>query len=576
MTGDFRRRFDGAKGSGRERDGRQNGARAPGNGQKLKNEARARKAAGAKFRQEREDFRLSPEEKRLQRQKVGRHKRAARAGQLVSAQAHSKVEEENTDGNVGTTALNRGTEIAEAGVRRAGDAIYGRKFKTGKFTRTAGERAGKEAAGETARTGAKAVQKNFMKKEFQCAAIKKSRAEAANAAGSVSKKFVDKAEDLAGKIGEWVTEHLALNPVVLLVLVGILIVALIVGGGASGGNLFFNILGNGTMQSSYTAEDSEIRAVNDRYRQMESDIQKRVSNIRSDNPGYDEYRISESEVGHNSYDLAALLTVLYEDYTEADVGAKLDEIFDQQYGLAIHPVTEKRTRTETRTGYQTVCNEDGTTSQEAYTYDVEAEYDYHILNVTLTNTALDQVIDNFGLSDDQMSRYRLLKETFGNKKYLFEDDIYSNPDADSGGTAGGADTGYEPSGEALTDSQFAAMWQEARKYVGRAYVWGGSSPSTGFDCSGYVCWVINHSGVGQIGRTTAEGLHQWCDTIPAADRQPGDIIFFQGTYDTRGASHVGIYIGDGKMIHCGDPIKVSGVDSGYFKQHFLCYGRIPD
>ena len=210
-------------------------------------------------------------------------------------------------------------------------------------------------------------------------------------------------------------------------------------------------------------------------------------------------------------------------------------------------------------------NPDGTTDREEYTYEVEVEYAYHILNVTLTNASMESVVNEIGFTEDQMERYLLLKETYGNKKYLFEDDIYANPEADSGGSSSGTSGGesYKPSGEALTDTQFAAMWQEASKYLGRAYVW------TGFDCSGFVCWVINHSGVGNVGRTTAEGLRQWTDPIPASERQPGDIIYFQGTYDTPGASHVGIYIGDGKMIHCGDPIKVSNVDSGYFKQHFL-------
>ena len=272
-----------------------------------------------------------------------------------------------------------------------------------------------------------------------------------------------------------------------------------------------------------------------------------------------------------------MLTVLYESYKPEEVQGKLKEIFDRQYELEYVPETEIRTRTETRTGHRTVHNPDGTTDREEYTYEVEVEYEYHILNVTLTNASMDNVVNEIGFTEDQMERYLLLKETYGNKKYLFEDDIYANPEADSGGSSGGTSGGesYKPSGEALTDTQFAAMWQEASKYLGRAYVWGGSSPSTGFDCSGFVCWVINHSGVGNVGRTTAEGLRQWTDPIPASERQPGDIIYFQGTYDTPGASHVGIYIGDGKMIHCGDPIKVSNVDSGYFKQHFLGYGRIP-
>ena len=415
-----------------------------------------------------------------------------------------------------------------------------------------------------------------MKKEFQLAANKKSAAEAANSFGAVSRKFADRAEDIAGKIGEWFSEHLSEHALAVLVLVLILIVVMIIGGSASSGHLVSNLFGDSAIASSYTAEDEDIKTVNQNYKDLEAELQETLDNIESDHPGYDEYRYTLSEIGHDPYELAAMLTVLYESYKPEEVQEKLQEIFDRQYELTLTPKTEIRTRTETRTGHRTVHNADGTTDREEYTYEVEVQYEYHILNVTLTNASLDTVVNQIGFTDDQMERYLLLKETYGNKKYLFEDDIYANPDADSGGSSGGsAGVVYEPSGEALTDSQFAAMWQEASKYLGRAYVWGGSSPSTGFDCSGFVCWVINHSGVGSVGRTTAEGLRQWTNTIPASERQPGDIIFFQGTYDTAGASHVGIYIGDGKMIHCGDPIKISDVDSGYFKQHFLCYGRIP-
>ena len=186
---------------------------------------------------------------------------------------------------------------------------------------------------------------------------------------------------------------------------------------------------------------------------------------------------------------------------------------------------------------------------------------------------MDEAFAEAHLNEEQLERYRLLMETKGNKEYLFAEDVYTDSGVDPGiGSTVGTAEG--PTGEALTDSEFAAMWQEASKYLGRRYVWGGSDPHTGFDCSGFVCWVINHSGVGNVGRTTAEGLRQKCRTVSVENRKPGDLVFFQGTYRTSGASHVGIYIGEGRMIHCGDPIKISGVDSGYFAQHFLSYGRL--
>lgn len=616
----------------------QNQTRAPSHGRKLKNESSAKKAAGRKLRFGKEDHVLSPEEKRELLKKKAAHQKAAKAEFALSRASHKATDETNEDRNVGTEALNSGIETGEGVLDAVGDRLYGRKLKSteqalrraereteigtinpdgdwvsqgsdtatsersaihvdnsansagfgdkpessgfnGKYSdklgRTAKSASEKTSQGGSTVSSSRAIQKNRMKKEFQQAANQKFDKETANSFGSIGRKFVDKAEDIGGKIGEWIEEHLAEHPMALLIALVILIVVLFIAGSSSGGNLLMNLLGGSTVASSYTAEDSDILAVNQSYRDLEADLQRRIDNIESEHPGYDEYRYSLSEIGHDPYDLAALLTVLYEDYTPDEVQGKLQEVFNQQYKLTTQRIVETRTRTVTKTGHHTVRNEDGTTSREEYTYTVEEEYEYYILKVTLENKSLGTVIQNLHLTDDQMERYNLLKETYGNKKYLFGDDIYANPDADGGGSGSSAGVTYEPSGEALTDSQFAAMWQEASKYLGRAYVWGGSSPSTGFDCSGFVCWVINQSGVGHIGRTTAEGIRQWCDTIPKSERQPGDIIFFQGTYDTPGASHVGIYIGDGKMIHCGDPIKVSNVDSGYFAQHFLCYGRIP-
>jgi cell wall-associated NlpC family hydrolase len=597
----------------REEEAGANRTRSPSHGRKLKNESSAKRAEGDKLRQDKADHVLSAEEKKELLRRRKSHQKAARKELVETKAAHDAVDKANEDDNTGTEALNRGTEAAETGVNAMRHHVYRNKLTSApeghvqdagpvageygagesgagiyaagqtesgyaaKIGDTAREAAGKAAgAKENASAGGKAAQHQFMKKEFQRAANKKSAAEAANSFGAVSRKFADRAEDIVGKIGEWFSEHLSEHALGVLVLVLILIVVMIIGGSASSGHLVSNLFGDSAIASSYTAEDEDIKTVNQNYKDLEAELQETLDNIESDHPGYDEYRYTLSEIGHDPYELAAMLTVLYESYEPEEVQEKLQEIFDRQYELKLTPKTEIRTRTETRTGHRTVHNADGTTDREEYTYEVEVQYEYHILNVTLTNASLDTVVNQIGFTDDQMERYLLLKETYGNKKYLFEDDIYANPDADSGGSSGGsAGVVYEPSGEALTDSQFAAMWQEASKYLGRAYVWGGSSPSTGFDCSGFVCWVINHSGVGSVGRTTAEGLRQWTNTIPASERQPGDIIFFQGTYDTAGASHVGIYIGDGKMIHCGDPIKISDVDSGYFKQHFLCYGRIP-
>ena len=236
--------------------------------------------------------------------------------------------------------------------------------------------------------------------------------------------------------------------------------------------------------------------------------------------------------------------------------------------MTFQTIVEVRTRTETRTGHRTVHHADGTTSSESYTYEVEVEYNYYILQTTLVNNTLDTVIRGLGLTADQMQRYELLLETYGNKAGLFGDDIYSevNP---------GDYQDYDIPPEALTDQRFANMIREAEKYLGYPYVWGGSSPSTSFDCSGFVSYVLNHCGNGwSMGRQTANGLRGKCTAVSPSEAKPGDLIFFQGTYGTSGASHVGIYVGNGMMIHCGNPIQYASVNTTYWQNHFMCYGRI--
>ena len=287
---------------------------------------------------------------------------------------------------------------------------------------------------------------------------------------------------------------------------------------------------------------------------LENDLRSQVDNIESTHPGYDEYRYALDEIGHNPYELAAYLTVVFEDYTREEVQAELVRLFEEQYDLELDEEVEIRSYTTT--------DEDGNTST--------VYYEYRILNVTLTNYGLGNVIASSRLTAEQWERYKVLLETLGNRSYLFGEDVSSAP----GG--GGEYTDYDIPGEALTDTAFANMVREAEKYLGYPYVWGGSSPSTSFDCSGFVSWVINNCGNGwSVGRQTANGLKNLCDIIPPSEAKPGDLIFFQGTYNTSGASHVGIYVGNGMMIHCGDPISYASIETNYWQQHFYCFGRIP-
>jgi len=247
-------------------------------------------------------------------------------------------------------------------------------------------------------------------------------------------------------------------------------------------------------------------------------------------------------------------------YTREQVQTELAALFAQQYTLTLTPVTEVRYRTETYTDSWT--DEDGNSYSSTYT--VQVPYNYYILNVSLTNRSFGSVA-LANLTPEEAEMYAVYMETKGNKPELFAGNVYVNR---------GEYTNYDIPPEALTDTVFASMIREAEKHLGMAYVWGGSTPSTGFDCSGFVCWVINQSGVGSVGRTTANGLMGYCAIIPPSEAKPGDLIFFQGTYDTPGASHVAIYVGGGMMIHCGNPISYANMTTAYWVEHFYCFGRI--
>ncbi len=303
--------------------------------------------------------------------------------------------------------------------------------------------------------------------------------------------------------------------------------------------------------SSYTATDADILAVEEDYKELEAALREEIDSMESSHPGYDEYNYYLDEIGHNPYELASYLTVVFEDYTRDEVQATLQQLFDEQYELTLDSVVERRTRT--------VEYDDGTTGEE--------EYDYYILNVYLKNNNLGEVILRQGMSDSDRQRYELLNTTYGNRPDLFADDIYAS--------STGEYEDYDIPGEALTDTAFANMIHEAENYLGMAYVWGGSSPSTGFDCSGFVSYVINNCGNGwNVGRCTANGLLSNCTRVTKSEAKPGDLIFFQGTYDTPGASHCGIYVGDGMMLHCGNPISYTSIDTSYWQSHFYTFGRL--
>ena len=310
--------------------------------------------------------------------------------------------------------------------------------------------------------------------------------------------------------------------------------------------------------TSYTAEDEAIREVEADYKELEKDLREEIADIESDYPDYDEYQYHLDEIGHDPFALASYLTAKLYDYTREEAQAEIQALFEKQYTLTLREEIQTRYRTETTTDPDT-----GETTTE------EIPYDYYILHVTLTNKNIETLAGEL-LTPEQKEMFDIYMETKGNKPDVFGEDY-------AAGTPGGGEyTDYEIPPEALSDERFAAMIAEAEKYLGYPYVWGGSSPSTSFDCSGFVCWVINHSGVGSVGRTTAQGIFNYTTPIAPGEAKPGDIIFFTGTYDSGSAvSHVGIYAGNGMMIHCGNPISYASVNTPYWQSHFYSYGRLP-
>ena len=314
---------------------------------------------------------------------------------------------------------------------------------------------------------------------------------------------------------------------------------------------FSSILG-----TSYGSEDTDIRGANEDYTALENQLQRRIDNIESEYPGYDEYRYELDEIIHGPYELTSYLTAKLQEYTRDSAQAELQALFDGQYTLTTVETVEVRYRTETYT------DEDGNE------YEEEVPYDYYILTVTLKNKTL-QAVTASRLTDEQKEIYMATLVNHGNKPYLW-DDVYAG-----GGTLDPGEH-YEIPGEALSDPDFAALIGEAEKYLGYPYVWGGSSPGTSFDCSGFVCWVYTHSGVYNLPRTTAGGIYNQCAMVSPSEARPGDCIFFTGTYASSGpVSHIGIYVGNGMMIHCGDPIKYASINTPYWQQHFYAFGRLP-
>ena len=489
------------------------------------------------------------------------------AADALSAKAHQSVRNADQDNNSGVEAAHF-TEGSAEGAARAGSRFqYGRKLRQYKKLERLEKKADKDAVDSIFAERMKSdpqAGSNFFSRWRQKQAIKKEYAAAKNTAAGTAKAAQGTAS-MTEKAFQFVQSHSHI--IIGIVAVGLLV--LVIAGSVSSCSVLINGGGNVVLGTSYTAEDEDLKGVETDYTKLEDKLRKQIDHIETDHPGYDEYRYNLAEIGHNPYELASLLTVEFENYTRSQVQARLQSIFDAQYELKLEEKVEIRTRKETRVGYS---YNPITGTGHTYTYQVTVQYEYKILNVTLLNRGVDYVARNSGLTDDQLQRYEVTLECRGNRDDLFAGIAFATPD---GAGSSGEYQDYDIPGEALTDEKFRKMITEAEKYLGYPYVWGGSSPSTSFDCSGFVSWVINHCGNGwNVGRQTATGLMGKCDIIPKSEAKPGDLIFFQKTYNTSGASHVGIYVGNGMMIHCGNPISYASIETNYWRQHYYCMGRI--
>ena len=490
---------------------------------------------------------------------------ASRPVQEAGLYLHGKIHEVEQE-NVGVESGHKAEELAE---RQAGKALRNarRRHKLKPYRAAAkAERKSMAANAEfvyqkSLRDNPELAQavSNPISRLWQKQHIKREYAKAARAAGrsaAGSAKTTASAARKAAEKGKQAASLVARHWKGALLIGGVGLLLMLIMGGLQSCTAMFGSAGTGLAATSYLSEDSDMLGAEAAYADMEADLQYEIDHYESLHPGYDEYRFDLDEIGHDPYVLTSILSALHEGiYTLGDVQGDLAMLFEKQYTLTQTIETETRYRTETRT------------DSEGNTYTVQVPYTYYICNVKLENFDMSH-LPVYIMGEEQMSLYAVYMHTLGNRPDLFPNGTYPNASTVK------EPTYYDIPPEALEDATFAAMMAEAEKYVGYPYVWGGSSPSTSFDCSGFVSWVINHSGW-DVGRLGAQGLCNICTPVSPEQAKPGDLVFFVGTYDTPGVSHVGIYVGNSVMLHCGDPISYTNLNSSYWQQHFYCYGRLP-
>ena len=482
---------------------------------------------------------------------------------FVLSQVHREVRQSEDD-NVGVEAAHKVEQAVESGGRLVQSAHRAHQLKPYRAAIRAEkklERANLDALQKkaeidspTSNPVSKWQQKQAIKKQYAAAKHHQAAQTTAKAAENTA-KAAKKAAEKAEKAGKYVWEHrrgFAIAAAILLMLAFLL-------NGLSSCSVIMDGVGSGIAASTYPSQDADMLGAEAQYCAMEAELQRYLDTYESTHD-YDEYHFDLDTIEHDPYVLISIITALHQgEWTLDEVQGTLQMLFDRQYILTEDVVVETRYRTET----DTWTDADGNTHTDTY----QVPYDYYICTVTLENFNLSHV-PVYIMSEEQLGMYATYMATLGNRPDLFPGSGYI------GKYVEGSYTDYDIPPEALDDEVFAAIIKEAEKYLGYPYVWGGSSPSTSFDCSGFVSWVINHSGW-DVGRLGAQGLCNICTPVSSANVKPGDLVFFTGTYDTPGVSHVGIYVGNNMMIHCGDPISYANLNSSYWQSHFYRYGRLP-
>ena len=535
---------------------------------KFRMESEQEKISKSKLRMETREDKLNRARKKLEGKKPPKPRGPVRrvlgaAGWSAHGFVHGKVYEVEHE-NVGTEGAHRSELLGEAALRHG--TRYAKKRirehparavhkAEAQYIKARADYQFRMAAQENPELAKNAVTRYWHKQKLKKQYAKQAR-QAAKQTAKQGAKAAGKTAAATEKLAERAVAFVKRHPVGALIALACVVLVLSLQSCASSLITLGNAAAGAVGATTYPAQDGDMLGAEAAYCSLEAELQHYLDTYESTHD-YDEYHFDLDAIEHDPYVLISLLSAWHEgEWTLADVRPTLQMLFDRQYTLTENVVKERRYYIET----DTWTDEDGNTHTDSY----RVYYDYFICSVTLDNFNLSH-LPIYIMGEDKVSRYSLYMATLGNRPDLFPGSSYV-------GKYTSPPEGYEVPGEYLDDETFAAMLSEAEKYLGYPYVWGGSSPATSFDCSGFVSWVVNHSGW-NVGRLGAQGLYNICTRTSSP--RPGDLVFFKGTYDTPGVSHCGIYVGDGMMLHCGDPISYANLNSSYWQAHFYAYGRLP-